>query len=295
VIEAVPAPPPQGGGPDIQSPSVNLVVQPHGEITIQSTHDHMFTSDYHYVGATFPQQSANREALHGAALAVGLACYNKGIVGYISVDFISFVDADGKDKLWAVDLNIGMHDTAASFELFRFITSGHYDAGSGEFFVEGEPENHEDEDEEALVPDSSARCYSVCDPLYHPNVATVQYNVFFNLCRLKGVHFDLQEKEGTAFMLVDSFAGGVLGMLCVARDRLRGLKMLSEGLDFVQLQLGISRSNSEKLLPVGQFRSCVREVRKHIEAENVRASAVDAIREQEAQQEMHRQFQAQTM
>ena len=52
-------------------------------------------------------------------------------------------------------------------------------------------------------------------------------------------------------------------MLCVARDRLRGLKMLSEGLDFVQLQLGISRSNSEKLLPVGQFRSCVREVLKN--------------------------------
>jgi hypothetical protein len=36
------------------------------------------------------------------------------------------------------------------------------------------------------------RCYCVSDITYHPNLATVQYNVFFNLCRLKGVHFDLQ-------------------------------------------------------------------------------------------------------
>ena len=292
VIEAVPAPGADGAPPpglEVQSPSVNLLVQPNGEVTVHSTHDHLFTPDYHYVGATFPQQSANRDALHGAARAVGAACFAKGIVGYVSVDFVAFVDPEGREKLWAVDLNIGMNDTAASFELFKFVTSGHYDEGLGLFLVDGE----EPPDAAPGAPDARARGYAACDPLYHPNVAAVQYSVFFNLCRLKGVHFDLQEREGTAFVLVDSFAGGVLGMLCVARDRLAALRMLADGLDFVQLQLGISRSNSEKLLPVGSFRSCVREVRRRIEHDAALAAENEALREEEEEQhELMRQNQA---
>jgi hypothetical protein len=94
----------------------------------------MFTADYHYVGASFPQQAkkkivkrnyfvtsfiaypriltfqnffschepplllpqtANRRALNGASLAVGKVCAEKGIIGYVSVDFVAFRDADG--------------------------------------------------------------------------------------------------------------------------------------------------------------------------------------------------------
>ena len=40
-------------------------------------------------------QTANRRALNGASLAVGKVCAEKGIIGYVSVDFVSFRDADG--------------------------------------------------------------------------------------------------------------------------------------------------------------------------------------------------------
>jgi hypothetical protein len=48
---------------------------------------------------------------------------------------------------------------------------------------------------------------------YHTNLSSVQYNVFFNLCRLKGVHFDLRERCGSAFVLLDSFSGGTVRVL----------------------------------------------------------------------------------
>ena len=70
VIEAVPP-------AAVNSPSVNLFIDPEGEVSIQSTHDHLFTADYQYVGATFPQQSANRRALNGASMAVGKVCAEK--------------------------------------------------------------------------------------------------------------------------------------------------------------------------------------------------------------------------
>ena len=46
-----------------------------------------------------------------------------------------------------------------------------------------------------------------------------------------------QDKLGTAFMLVDSFAAGVIGMLCVAKTSLSSIRQLAEGLDFIQLQV----------------------------------------------------------
>ena len=103
-------------------------------------------------------------------------------------------------------------------------------------------------------------------PPYLPP-SLLQYNVFFNLCRLKGVHFDLQDKVGTAFMLVDSFAGGVLSLMTVGKDTLGSLQLLAEGLDFVQLQLGVNRSNSEKFLPEGGFRVAYKEIKARLESE----------------------------
>uniref|UniRef100_A0A7S4HAW2 IQCH-like ATP-grasp domain-containing protein n=1 Tax=Guillardia theta TaxID=55529 RepID=A0A7S4HAW2_GUITH len=213
-------------GGQVDSPCVNLFILPTGEVSIHSTHDHLFTQDYHYMGAIFPQQTANKKALNAAATAIGKVCADKGIIGYISVDFVAFRDEEGYPRLWAVDLNIGMHDTAVSFELFRFLTGGNFNPLLGEFMADVEGENMEESSE--INMEGQRRCYAVCDPLYHPNIANVQYNVFFNLCRLKGIHFDLEEKVGTAFMLVDSFAAGFLALLCVGSKASSALKMISE-------------------------------------------------------------------
>ena len=49
-----------------------------------------------------------------AALAVGRVCAEKGIIGFVSVDFVTFTDTENHQRLWAVDLNIGVSDTAVS-------------------------------------------------------------------------------------------------------------------------------------------------------------------------------------
>mmetsp|Transcript_3280 Transcript_3280/g.8250 ORF Transcript_3280/g.8250 Transcript_3280/m.8250 type:complete len:443 (+) Transcript_3280:157-1485(+) len=269
VIEAVPA-----GA--VSSPSVNLVIDPSGEVQIQSTHDQIFSGSYQYVGAVFPQKCVNNAALRQAAMAVGRVCVDKGIIGHVQVDFVSFTDAENHQRLWAVDLNVGLSDTAVSFEVFRFITGGHYHSIENAFIceegeVDASAHSHSADDSQESEDRGRAavarRGYAVCDLLYHPNVATVQYNVFFNLCRLKGVHFDLQERVGTAFLLVDSFAGGVLSLLTVGRHAMGTLRLLAEGLDFIQLQLGVNRSNSEKFLPEGTFKAAVKEVKARLDVE----------------------------
>uniref|UniRef100_A0A7S0VNS7 IQCH-like ATP-grasp domain-containing protein n=1 Tax=Hemiselmis tepida TaxID=464990 RepID=A0A7S0VNS7_9CRYP len=285
VIEAVPT-----GA--VASPEVNLLIEPSGEVVVQSTHDQVFSADYQYVGATFPQKSTNQTALRQAAMAVGKACMDKGITGYLSVDFVSFNDADGMQRLWAVDLNIGLTDTAVSFEVFRFITSGHYNAVENAFRVDVEehPDDSRSSADGSTLDESAAsghgqavRGYAVCDMLYHPNLATVQYNVFFNLCRLKGVHFDLQDKMGTAFLLVDSFAGGVISLLTVGKDNASSLRLLAEGLDFIQLQLGVSRSVSDKFLPEGHFKTSLKEIKGRLDA------AVESAKQEREERKLQQQ------
>ena len=89
------------------------------------------------------------------------------------------------------------------------------------------------------------RSYVVFDTIYHPNLATMQYGAFFNLCRLKGVAFDLQERVGSAFMLVDSLAGGMLGVLCVGRTPRGALKAMNNSLQFISDQVGSFAQKSE--------------------------------------------------
>lgn len=61
-----------------------------------------------------------------------------------------------------------------------------------------------------LAPGFEYRSYVSFDFVFHPNLATLQYASFFNLCRLQGISFDLHERVGTAFVLVDSMAAGTM-------------------------------------------------------------------------------------
>ena len=57
-----------------------------------STHDQLFSTNplhpYVYQGCSFPQRSVPHAAIRGAALAVGTAMYNKGIIGHAGVGFV---------------------------------------------------------------------------------------------------------------------------------------------------------------------------------------------------------------
>mmetsp|Transcript_18516 Transcript_18516/g.44379 ORF Transcript_18516/g.44379 Transcript_18516/m.44379 type:complete len:305 (-) Transcript_18516:177-1091(-) len=263
-------------------PSACVLVEPNGKVSLHSTHDQMWTPDFAYVGSISPQSSAHYEALKAAAAAVGKSYWEKKMFGFFSLDFISLTDSEGLPRLWAIDLNVGLSDAASSFELFNFISGGELDVRDGHYYVGGDddedtstiatsatPAPSEGQTVWAMPPEdrnvAQRRFFVTADFLFHPNLASVQYSVFFNLCRLKGVHFDLQDRVGTAFVLVDSFASGVLGLLAVGRSELPALRFLADALDFIQLQLGVARGQGPKYLPQGAFLGAVTEVKAQID------------------------------
>jgi hypothetical protein len=241
VIEACPA---RVSG----SPSANVYIQPSGEVSLVCTHDQMFSPPYCFVGASFPQSSVPFPALRAAALAVGGACAQQGIIGFVGVDFVALQSEEGL-KLLAVDLNVRYTDTLAAFHMFHFLMGGQYDHGtSGKYYVDKRPGVVLNALTDAEIKDPAAcglasRYYVVSQYVRHPNLSTIQYSNFFNLCRMKGVSFDLQEKKGTAFNLVDSFATGVLGICGVGASLLECFTTVERGLLFMQKQVGVHKSS----------------------------------------------------
>ena len=280
----------------IGSPSVNLLVEPDGTVTILNSHDQVFSSAFVFSGANFPS-SAPASLLHTPALSIGRSCFREGILGYVGVDFIAWSEGPGAaPKMWAVDLNLRMTPTQSSFMLFDFLLKGRYvyqstnadekrlplhlrpaarylipatsslqanpstpsrgGSRSGLVSMNQSPSARlfgsssatsvsssregsrptsgqstpklpgidrksngakENAAPAPLTGKEESRFYSCVPYLYQPHLSTVQFGSFFNLCRLKGVSFDVRARVGTVFMMMDSLASGSLGMLCVGQ------------------------------------------------------------------------------
>ncbi|KAG8470418.1 hypothetical protein KFE25_008839 [Diacronema lutheri] len=223
------------------TPSVSLLIEPDGSVQLQCTHEQLLR-DYSYVGAAFPQTAVPHPALRDAALAIGRACYAKSIIGYVGVDLIAFVDEQRLLRVWAVDLNLRLTQSAVMFSFFDFLIGGEYDGKSGMYYA---PPKRALVDTQTVAAEpaprleSERRSYVMSEMFYHPDFAHVHHSAFFNMCRLKGISFDLQMKSGTIFNLLDSFASCVIGVLAVGRTQLDALKTFTDCLDFVQRDIGM--------------------------------------------------------
>ncbi len=250
------------------SPSANLLIEPTGAVTLISTQDQIFATPYRYCGTSFPQKTVPNAAIRGAALAICTKLFEKGIIGYVGIDFVTFWDSGSNcQRLWAVDLNIGLTRSACSFALFHFLMGGQVDSATGNYMVEPweskkPPEAKELTEGSSSILDGSSmlsskassiiprnkmeeRCYVAHDCIYHPNLGSMQYGAFFNLCRLHGVAFDLQERHGTAFMLSDSLAGGTIGLLGVGTTQPKAIRAVGKCLKFIEGQVGTLHQKGE--------------------------------------------------
>ena len=73
--------------------------------------------------------------------------------------------------------------------------------------------------------------------LYHSNFAQMSYSQFFNLCRTRGVGFDIRKKQGSIFTLIEANQHEHLGFITISdtientrKSFLNNLKIIDEAL-----------------------------------------------------------------
>ena len=92
VIEAVPMCPPG----HIGKPSVSFFIEPHGNIEFKGSYDKFEATKYVNAGMFYPQTNIAPEKVFDTAMRVGKLLYSKGVMGHVTIDFVSFVDAQNK-------------------------------------------------------------------------------------------------------------------------------------------------------------------------------------------------------
>eukprot|EP01025_Chloroclados_australasicus_P054630 TRINITY_DN64872_c0_g1_i1.p2 TRINITY_DN64872_c0_g1~~TRINITY_DN64872_c0_g1_i1.p2 ORF type:complete len:164 (+),score=18.20 TRINITY_DN64872_c0_g1_i1:28-492(+) len=89
------------------------------------------------------------------------------------------------------------------------------------------------EDLAVVTTETHHRFFVSIDSLFNPTIARIPIVQFFQKCRINGFCFDMEERLGTAFNLMQCMCGGVLGILCVGWSQYDALSELAQVMDFL--------------------------------------------------------------
>uniref|UniRef100_A0A8B9V2N5 IQ motif containing H n=1 Tax=Anas zonorhyncha TaxID=75864 RepID=A0A8B9V2N5_9AVES len=213
VIEAFPL------SENVTNLTVDMLIEPTGEITIVSSGDQLHADGpLRSSGTTIPQCSVDPAVLNSLCLKIGETCKSKGVLGYFSVDFVTFIHPQTMEQqVWATDLDLCYSDQLALTQLMLYVTDGNLDCRSSLFEV---PLGSKKMKSQC----THNRCAVASSQLRHSGLSLIYYNVLLQMCKAHGVGFDLQEKQGTIFILYDDQKRHRLGMITIGED-LQGVLM----------------------------------------------------------------------
>nr|XP_038041157.1 IQ domain-containing protein H isoform X3 [Anas platyrhynchos]XP_038041158.1 IQ domain-containing protein H isoform X3 [Anas platyrhynchos] len=224
VIEAFPL------SENVTNLTVDMLIEPTGEITIVSSGDQLHADGpLRSSGTTIPQCSVDPAVLNSLCLKIGETCKSKGVLGYFSVDFVTFIHPQTMEQqVWATDLDLCYSDQLALTQLMLYVTDGNLDCRSSLFEVplgSKKMKSQCTQHKETKPPSpGSNRCAVASSQLRHSGLSLIYYNVLLQMCKAHGVGFDLQEKQGTIFILYDDQKRHRLGMITIGED-LQGVLM----------------------------------------------------------------------
>ena len=121
------------------APTVHMAIEPNGQLSMLSSLDQALVRPFHPLLSSFPSAHPSGP-LHSLAAAIGKACWREGVIGPVSIDFLSLpsslVHAPPPLSLLPptlpptvlVPVSIHLHCTSSSsqFSLFHFLMQGRY-------------------------------------------------------------------------------------------------------------------------------------------------------------------------
>jgi len=197
-------------------------------------------SNYQAVHYSYPQTLTPKEAIEGATTAIAKSLFARfHVIGFLTVQFLSFWDAhDQMPRMWAVGVQLGMRS------IFGAVGTTALACKSTALSEQSQLSLMYD------IPEDRSMVY-IPIVVYAP-LRSSHDDLFFKLCRMRGIAFDAKHRIGTIFLLLDSVVGGALSILCIGHTRRKALELAVGALTFVTREFGMDeeteKHRSENLL-----------------------------------------------
>ncbi|MCG6117952.1 MAG: peptide ligase PGM1-related protein [Aquimonas sp.] len=188
-----------------RSPSVQLRINPLGEVELISTHEQVLGGDSGqvFLGSSFPADPAYACELHRMGRAVAEVLRDAGVLGRMAIDFVSVPQADGGWRHHAIEINLRKGGTTLPLQMLQYLTDGRYCEHSARF----------------LTPLGVERCYQASDNLISPLFRGLLPEDLIDLLVEHQLHFDPTRQKGTVFNLIGALSEhGKLGLVSISEN-----------------------------------------------------------------------------
>ncbi|PAA79434.1 hypothetical protein BOX15_Mlig016534g1 [Macrostomum lignano] len=242
--------------------SADLCVEPSGAVRLVSCADGGGSGGPRFV----PQSALPPSRLSELCGRLGSACFERRLIGHVSVEFDVFQEGGSSaPAVLTAGLRFGYSDTAAMAQLLQFATNSSLDPVGHELTMRrrlpggggggsSSGVRHRPRTAAAAVGSTGSgrqrRFAALSAGLRHSGLAAVDFGVFFQLCKARGVGFDVADLTGTVFCLAESARRDRLCVLTVSNGSHRARAEFARVLAAINEELGAAElSNFADYLP----------------------------------------------
>ena len=192
--------------PESASPSVQLRIDPQGEVVLLSTHDQILggQSCQVYEGCRFPAAEPYRRLIQQAGRRVGEVLARRGVVSRFGIDFLVGRRSEHSDwQISALEINLRIGGTTHPFLALQFLTGGRLDPESGAF----------------LSPGGSAKFYRSTDNLKSESYRGLCPEDLIDITTINRLHYSHGTGTGVLFHMIGALSQfGKLGLTAIGNS-----------------------------------------------------------------------------
>jgi pheganomycin biosynthesis PGM1-like protein len=193
--------------PEKFSPSAQVRLSPHGEVSLISTHDQILggPTGQVFLGSSFPAHEDYRLQVHEVAHTIGKVLASYGVVSRFGVDFLVWRHSPEEAwKVTALEINLRMGGTTHPYLALQFLTGGQLDPTTGLF----------------LSPTGHAKYYRATDNLKSESYRGLLPEDLIEILTFNKLHYSHGSESGVLFHLIGALSEfGKLGLTAIGNSR----------------------------------------------------------------------------